>query len=149
MARFEFRLATLLRLREIHRDELRGRLAEAYQAEQLLAEQAQQVQIEIDALQASRRQQSQATALDVNRLLETQRYQSVLQAQQTTIQEQGRLLAEETEKRREALVEADRQVKVLVKLKQRQLKKHRQQLASNEVKILDEVASRRTEVKET
>ena len=149
MARFEFRLATLLKLREIHRDELRGRLAEAYRAEQVLAEQAQQLQNEIDTLQESRRQQSQATALDVNRLLETQRYQSLLQAQQTTIQEQGRLLAAETEKRREALVEADRQVKILVKLKDRQLKKHQRQLARNEIKILDEVASRRTEVKKT
>ncbi len=53
MASFQFRLATLLRLREAWRDERRTHLADAQRAEQLILERLAAID---DELSASRRQ---------------------------------------------------------------------------------------------
>ena len=82
-------------------------------------------------------------------LLETQRYQSVLRAQESTMQGQARLLATEVERRRQAIVEANREVRVLDNLEERQLSAHRQKLLQAEVKELDEIASRQVEANKT
>ncbi len=143
MAKFRFRLATLQKLREIQRDELRAKLAEAVQAQQILEEQLVQVATDIGNLQAMRRQAvTSGQQVNVEPLLEAQRYQGVLLAQQATMQEQTRLLTAEIERRRIAVVEADRQVKVLEKLHERKLDEFRQEQQRAEFKVLDEVAAR-------
>ena len=141
MAKFQFKLATLLKPRETHLDEMRAKLAEAYQAEELLAKQASAVQEEIETLKSTQRTHAQTMSTDVNSLLELQRYQTVLRSHQTTLQQQGELLSTETEKRRQTLVESDRQVKLLVKLRDRQLSSFHQRRSKTEVKSLDEIAS--------
>lgn len=143
MAKFRFRLATLQKLREIQRDELRSKLAEAVQAQQILEEQMAQVAAEIQEIQSYRRAGVTSQQLNVEQLLEAQRYQGVLAGQLTTMQEQNRLLAAEVERRRDVVVEADRQVKVLEKLRERKLEEHRHEQLRAETKVLDEVASRR------
>ena len=50
MAKFKFRLATLQRLREVRRDQERASLAEAFRAEQILAEHCAAVAAEQEAL---------------------------------------------------------------------------------------------------
>ena len=57
--------------------------------------------------------------LDVNRLLEAQRYELLLKAQSQELAKQAILLAAETERRRQMLVEADREVRVLELLDER------------------------------
>ncbi|MDZ4658923.1 MAG: flagellar export protein FliJ [Bythopirellula sp.] len=142
MAKFRFRLATLQKLREIQRDELRSKLAEAVQAHQILEEELAHVTTDIANLQAMRRQAVTSGQVNVEPLLEAQRYHGVLLAQQATMQEQTRLLTAEVERRRVAVVEADRQVKVLEKLHERKLDEFRQDQQRAEVKVLDEVAAR-------
>lgn len=142
MAKFRFRLATLQKLREIQRDELRAKLAEAVQAQQILEEQLAQVTVDIADLQALRRQEVTSGQVQVESLLQAQRYQGVLLAQQATMREQSRLLMAEVERRRVAVVEADRQVKVLEKLHERKLDEFRQDQQRAEFKVLDEVAAR-------
>ncbi len=116
MASKTFRLKTVQRLREADRDEARGRLAEAYRAFEMLAEQRAGVADEVtDALR------SQKTAFahpqtDINRAIEAQRFLAVLRAQQSTMEKQSGLLEAEIEKRRVALTEADRNVRLLEKL---------------------------------
>lgn len=141
MARFHFRLQTLRRLREIHRDEQRGRLATAYEAERILAGQRQSVAAEGVLLADSQRRMMQAGTLDVNQLLASQRYQLALEAQSRTLAEQASKLAEEVERRRQTLVEADREVRVLDKLEERQRQQHRETAQRAETKVLDEVAA--------
>ncbi len=148
MARFRFRLQTLRRLREIHRDEQRGRLATAYEAERILAEQRDALAAEGVALTHAQRQLMQQGALDVNQLLAAQRYQLALEAQSRTLAEQAAKLAEEVERRRLALVEADREVRVLDKLEERQRQQHRAHAQRAETKVLDEVGSLRWEAPE-
>lgn len=141
MAKYRFRLATLQKLRETHRDEMRARLAEAYEAERRLQQQIAEVQAE-----AGRQQESQKHCLeqrnpDVNQLLHTQRYQTLLRSQIATMQQQAKTIAVEIEKRRLAVVEADKQVRMLEKLHERQLAEHLLHQDQIEVKRLDEIAS--------
>jgi flagellar protein FliJ len=145
MAKFRFRLATLQKLREVHRDELRSKLAEAVQAQQILEEQSAQVAAEIANLESMRRKAVTSSSINVDSLLEAQRYQGVLIVQQTKMREQMRLLTAEVERRRAAVVEADRQVKVLEKLHERKLEEHRGERQRAETKVLDEVAARKGE----
>jgi flagellar export protein FliJ len=70
----------------------------------------------------------------------------VLRAQQAALKNQAELLAQEVERRRERLVESDRQVRVLDKLDERKRHEHRQAAERAEVKEFDEVASRTREV---
>jgi flagellar FliJ protein len=149
MAKFRFRLATLQKLREIQRDELRSKLAEAVQAQQILEEQLTQVANDIQILLEMRRSAVQSGTLHVDPLLEAQRYQGVLYAQQDKMREQIRLLSAEVERRRQALVEADRQVKVLEKLHERKLAEHHAKQLLAETKVLDEVAARNSGEVET
>src|SRR5688572_28135019 len=148
MARFRFRLQTLRRLREIYRDEQRGRLATAFKAERILNERREQVASELVGLSEARRRLMQQGSLDVNQLLASQRYQLSLEAQIRTLAEQAEKLAVEVERRRQALVEADREVRVLDKLEDRQRRQHRDAIARAETKTLDEVATTRWEVPE-
>jgi flagellar FliJ protein len=145
MPRFRFRLETLRRLREITRDELRSRLATAYEAERILADQRRAVDDETLALTDARRRAVQETPLNVSALLEAQRYQLALQAQARTLAEQAEKLAAEVERRRQAVVEADREVRVLDKLEERQRSQHNLAAGRAEAKRLDEVAAVRWE----
>jgi flagellar FliJ protein len=145
MARFNFRLQTLRRLREIHRDEQRGRLATAYEAERILAGQRESVVAETTSLVNSQRQLMQQGSLDVNGLLTSHRYRMELEAQLRSLAAQAANLAEEVERRRQSLVEADREVRVLDKLEERKRQQHREASLRAETKVLDEVASTRWE----
>ena len=140
MPRFRFRLETLRRLREIHRDEMRGRLAEAYAAEKILAEQRSKIDQELGEAAVIQRQLMSGGTLDVNQLLTTQRYQLLLEAQKRVLAEQAARLAVEAENRRLAVVEADRQVRVLDKLEDRKRREHDAARARAEMKQYDEIA---------
>ncbi len=149
MAKFRFRLATLRKLRESHRDELRGKLAEAYQAVQKLEEQQLAIADEILALQDVQRRATKGATTSVNSLLEAQRYQAVLRAQQSTLRDHSKVLSTEVERRRQNVIEADQQVRVLDKLNERQRLDHQQTLSRAEVRELDEIASRSKEVNQS
>lgn len=145
MPRFRFRLQTLQRLRETTRDELRGRLAEAFEAERILGEQRAAVAAEAAALAESQRRLMAGGAMDVTRLLESQRYQRLLEAQSRTLAEQAARLAAEVESRRQAVVEAERQVRVLAKLGERRRAQHRAAEQAAEARRQDEIATTRWE----
>jgi len=145
LKKFRFRLTTLRKLREARRDELRSKLAEAYHAAELLENQMRSVQDELLELQTAQRSAIVGTKTDVNGLLAAGRYQSVLRMQQSTMQDQIKLLATEVERRRQAVVEADIQVRILDKLEERQKAEHRKKLQQIEIKELDEIGSKKVE----
>ena len=145
MARFRFRLQTLRRIREIHRDEQRGRLATAFEAERILQQQRDALTAEAAEHLENQRRAMREGPIDVNWMLTTQRYQLGLEAQSKVLAEQAVRLAEEVERRRVTLVEADREVRVLDKLEERQRAQHKIGAIRAETKLLDEVASVRWE----
>ncbi len=140
MSKYRFRLETLQKLRSAQRDQLRGALADAYRAEQILADQRTSLRDEVAGLRESRRAALTAHTVDVNQVVEAQRYEMVLAAQQQLLSEQAHRLAVEVERRRLAVVEADRSVRVLEKLDERRRAEHRKQAERAEFKELDELA---------
>ncbi len=143
MATFKFRLATLLKLREAARTERRAHLAQAYQADALLESQQQQTTQMLLDLQADCRAASLPGEINVDRLLEAQRHETMLRAQRQQLQQQREAVAEEIERRRNALTEANREVKVLEKLRERQLQRHQAEESRRDIQRLDEVGQQR------
>ena len=144
MAKFQFRLATLLKLREAAREERRRQLAEAVQAEQVLHGRLRDADGQLHEL---RRRQVASTGpgrVQVDQVVQTQRYELVLQADRQVLASQHRLLAEEVERRRAALSVADREVRVLEKLRDRQMERQRSVLVRREIQEIDEYAGRPT-----
>ena len=140
MAKFTFRLAALLRLRESRRDECRAALAEAYRVDEVLARQFDSLVRELDALRTFCRLKASPGAVDIDRLVEAQRYELVARAQQRESPSSGRRWPPRSS-RRQTLVEADREVRVLDKLRERQAEQHRREEELQEAKRLDEVAT--------
>lgn len=144
MAKFKFRLATLLRLREATRDERRAELAEAYRADDLLREHLDRVGRELSWLQAQCRKVAGPGTVDVDRLVEAQRYEVTLRAQQGQLAGQREAVSAEIDRRRQTLLHADRDVRLLEKLREKQARRHHQEENRREIKELDEVAGQRT-----
>lgn len=149
MARPRFRLATLLRLREAARDERRAALAEAYRVDDVLARRAEELDQELARLRARMRRVAGPGKVDVDELLEAQRYELSLRAGRQRLDEQRGSVAEEIERRRELLGEANREVRVLEKLREKQARRYRDEQARREIKLLDETAQRRAALEET
>jgi flagellar FliJ protein len=147
MPSFKFRLTTMLRLREATRDERRGLLAQAYAAQQKLADQRHELERQMGEHRSAKLQGAKGR-LDVDRLLDANRYQLVLQAEMNVLTRQEAVLEAETEKRRQALVAADRDVRVLEKLRDKQYQRFLEQEAVLQGKQLDEIAGRRRELEE-
>ena len=143
MAKYRFRLETLQKVREANRDQQRASLAEAFRAEQVLAENRAQLAIEEQEVRALKRSATAGQYLDVNRLVEAQRYELVLKAQGQELAKQALLLAAETERRRQILVEADREVRALELLDERHQRAHAIEEQRSETKRLDEAATQR------
>jgi len=141
MDRFLFRLEPLLKLRQARRDECRAALAEALRVDEVLRKQLDGLARELEALREFCRRKSAPGGLDIDRLVEAQRYELVTRGQQQNVAQQRQTVAAEIERRRQALVEADREVHVLEKLRERQAEAHRREEELREIKRLDEVAS--------
>ena len=144
MARFKFRLATLLKLREAVRDERRAELAQAYRADDVLNKLLEQAQTELNALEDQCRKAAGPGTIDIDRLIEAQRYEIILKLQQRHLNEQRGRLAAEIERRRVALLAANREVRILEKLRERQLEQYNQAENRLDIKRLDEVARLQT-----
>jgi len=143
MAQFHFRLATLLKLRQSQRDERRLELAEALRAEDMVQEHFDAVRTEWEMLKRHCRKAAGPGAVDVDRLLEAQRYELTLRSRQQQLTEQLARLAEEIQRRHAALVNANREVKMLEKLRDQQAARHRHKENRIAIKQLDEIAQQR------
>ena len=138
---FHFRLQTLLRLRIAERDQRRAELAKAIRAEELLLEEEAKLQNQQAEAAQSARQLKSPGAADVDALLQTHRYELVLAARRRQLGAQVLQVQAETQRRRQVLVEADRQVRVLEKLRERQAAAYRQRAERLAVKQFDEIAA--------
>jgi flagellar protein FliJ len=140
MTKPRFRLTTLLRLRETVRDERRAELAESHRAEAELHRQLTRLRKEQAEIDDRRREAGRPGVVDLERLVETDNYLALLRDRQASVQERRQDVAAETERRREALVEADRDVQSLEKLRERHQRQDRQDAERQETKQLDEAA---------
>jgi flagellar FliJ protein len=143
MSKYQFRLSTLQKVREARRDRERAALAEAFRAEQVLAEHRAALMVEHALLRDMQRSATAGRYLDVNRLLEAQRYELVLKVRETELTQQQTAVAAETERRRQVLVEAERDLRALELLDERQRREHERNHERALAKHLDEAAIQR------
>jgi flagellar export protein FliJ len=135
-----FRLAALLRLRLAERDQRRLELAKALRAVHILQQQ------QAEAAQEQTQWLAQVRALlargpaDLDAILARYRYAAVVRARQQQLAAQLAEVEKEAQRRREALVEADRHVRVLEKLADRQAAAQQRQTLRREGMRLDEAA---------
>jgi flagellar protein FliJ len=149
MARFQFRLKALLAVREATRDERRAQLAEAQAEDRKLKERRAVLERELGNQRELFRSGTSPGRLDIDRLITANRYDLVLRRELHVVTEREQTLAAEIERRRETLVAADREVRVLEKLRARQHEQFRQQQSLVEAKQLDEVAAHVTRHEES
>jgi len=140
MSKFHFRLATLLRLRAATRDERRVQLGEAQQADVELQDRLAGLGAQQQRLQHECREAAGPGAVDLPRLIEAHHCATALRSQEAELERQRRELAVEIDRRRQALLEADRDVRTLEKLRENQSQVHRQCENRQEGKRLDEAA---------
>ena len=112
----KFRLATLLKIREQERD----MAAKALQDVRMAIEKLDNAQLEIE--QANRqmneaRKESSFGAINLHQILDAQRYQIVLAAQSAQIADHKGKLNQELERRQFALIQSQKAVKSLEKLR--------------------------------
>lgn len=139
---FRFRLQPILTLREQARDERRRELAQAYEAERILRERIGQMQAEIAATQERTRQSAGPGQVNVEDLVNSRRYELIVKSQAAAVETQLATVLEEIERRRQALQESDRDVKILEKLRERQSQQYAEVELRREAKSLDEAALR-------
>ena len=141
MPRFEFRLRSLLAVREAERAAARTHLAAAQtELEELVATRALR-QRELDEQRSWLRSRFAPGQIDPQRLAAASRYERVLLHELEALSAQQQALEVEIERRRFAVVEADREVRVLEKLRERKFEQYQRDQSLAEVKRFDEVAS--------
>ena len=146
MATFQFRLTTLLKLRENDRRQRQIELGQAMEAERIISSQAEAIAQEIVLAKEKVRAVSSPGEVLVDPLLELQRYTLHLRAQASVIAEQIARVRAEVERRRLMLVEADRQVRMLEKLRDKQSVAFRFDEQRREQKLLDEMGQKKTRI---
>ena len=142
MGKFRYRLAPLLKIRENIRSEKQAELAKAYQAAKIVEEQLERVNSEIAANADKGRQLLKQERLSVDSLLAFRRHEAYLLTQRNHAEGQLEQIKQEIERRRIALMEADREVKVLEKLREKAKLRHDHAEALADMKQMDEVAGR-------
>jgi flagellar export protein FliJ len=137
-------LASILKLRESTRDQRLAQLAEALAAADKLR--ARREQILADLAQVNRLQHGRMATGQINLdlLLGSSRYDAIMRAELAAIAAHESTLAEEIERRQQAVLAADREVRMLEKLRDKQRELHQAAQALAEMKELDEIAARQS-----
>jgi flagellar export protein FliJ len=140
MSKPHFRLATLLRLREMARDERRQRMTDAQRADAALEEELGQVELDERRLRTARREAAKPGAVDLARLAEADRYAESLRARKLEILQRRAEITLEIERLLREVVEADREVRTLETLRDHQAEALRIDEDRQASKRLDEAA---------
>jgi flagellar export protein FliJ len=137
---FRFRLQSVVRLRELDRDEAAEGLRQALQAKQILENQVSDIQIE-RSQQDELRLASKTGAINFQKMIDAQRYQVYLDSQKADLQRQISLIEQECERRRARLVKCEQAVRSLEKLELHQRTEWSSQQASKDQSTLDQWSS--------
>ena len=137
---FRFRLQSVVRLRERDRDEAAEALRQGLQAKQILENQVSDIQLE-RSQQDGLRLASKTGAVNFQKMIDAQRYQSYLDNQMADLQGQISLIDQECERRRARLVKCEQAVRSLEKLEMHQRTEWTALQASKDQNTLDQWSS--------
>jgi flagellar protein FliJ len=135
-----FRLGTLLKLNEHARDQRQRMLADALHADSLLQQRIDQVQMELDQVKQQTSELVKQSTINPDAWGDQQRYRWILQSQKVQLLDQQGNLQQEIERRKQALMESDREVKKLEKMRERDVEQQRQHQLMVQQKELDDLA---------
>jgi flagellar export protein FliJ len=144
MTAFQFRMATVLKLREATRDQKLAHLAEALAAEDKLRSRRMEINAELARLNGLQQGRTATGQINIDVLLSSSRYDAMLRAELATIAGHETTLAAEIQRRQHAVLAADRDVKMLEKLREKQREAYRAQESLVESKELDEIGARQS-----
>ena len=140
MSTYQFQLETVRRVRQSQRDELRGGLADAFRAAEVLAGEQARIEVELTELRRQMHQIASQSQLDVNHMLDMQRYELVLKGELQGVTDKVGLVDQEINRRRAAVVAAEQGVRALDVLERKGREQHRQEQERAENKQMDEIA---------
>jgi flagellar export protein FliJ len=135
-----FRFHTVLRQRLTVRDDARQRFAEIQTAEQRVADQIASLESRLAELRND--VSNGSGSVDIAQMCEANRYAEAMKAKRAKAHEHKLRLVEEVDAKRQALIEADREVKSLEKLRDNHEARESSEVRRQEGKLLDEVAMR-------
>lgn len=141
MSRFKFRFESIMRVRELARDEARKKVSEAQQAYQVLEGQLSDLGEDRKRLQAERGRRLTGQ-LSVASLLDHGRYDLQIEANQHTVKQQMGQIAEEIERRRQRLALAEQEYRKFEKLREIAEQEHAEGELKRWQAELDELAGR-------
>ena len=141
---FTFRLEPLISIRNNVLKECQAELAKAYHARSILEEALTEVEHQMAEGVSIVRSQTQAgQTVNVNDLLGFRRQEMFLQAQQNDLRQKIHIVDEEINRRRAAVAEANKELKVVEKLKEKRYEKYQEEENKAETKYMDEIAGHR------
>ena len=143
MQQFTFRLEHVARFRIGERDKRRGALAEAARVVGRLESERNQIRRELRALHDANREASRPGSLDTDYLRRASEFERQLWASQTRIDDRCQVARRHAESCRHALLDAERDVKALEKLRERQSQAHEMHATRVEVQRLEDATRRR------
>ena len=141
---FTFRLDPLITLRDNELKECQAELAKAYHARQMVEETRLKFEKDIEESLQSAREMMESGTIDVNFLLTLQDHKTYRTAQLAKIAEDLKQIDEEIERRRVLVVAANKELKIVEKLKEKRYEKYLEEENKAEMKILDEIAGNRS-----
>lgn len=140
---FKFRLEPLITIRDNVLKECQAELAKAYDARRILEEHLLTVEQQLsEGIETARNIMQPGKAVNVDFLLGLRRQEMYLLARQEDLKKKIQMVDEEIEVRRARVVEANKELKIVKKLKE---KRHEQYLESEkqeEAKEMNEIAGK-------
>ncbi|MDR1964037.1 MAG: flagellar export protein FliJ [Planctomycetaceae bacterium] len=140
---FQFRLEPLITIRDNVLKEKQGELAKAYEARRIAEEKKQELEQELSENVAAGRQRMTAGAIDIEFLLGLRRHEMYINAQMDVVQGHLRQIDEEIERRRIAVMEAHKELKIVEKLKEKRYERYQTEENRKEIIRMDETALRK------
>ncbi|MDR2344975.1 MAG: flagellar FliJ family protein [Planctomycetaceae bacterium] len=146
---FKFRLESLITIRDNILKERQSELAKAYDARKIVEETENKINTELqNNFEINRRKLQESGVLDVEYLLSLQRRNAYLNSQLNIIKHDLAQIDDEIERRKQAVIEAHTDMKIVEKLKEKKQNKYQQNELKKEIIAMDETATIRAARKE-
>ena len=137
---FTFRLEPLITLRDNELKECQAELAKAYHARRIVEETRLKFEKDLEESLQSAREMLESGTIDVTFLLTLQDHKTYRTAQLAKIAEDIKKIDEEVERRLALVVSANKELKIVEKLKEKRYEKYLEEENKAEMKFMDEIA---------
>ncbi|MCL2744878.1 MAG: flagellar export protein FliJ [Planctomycetaceae bacterium] len=141
---FKFQLEPLITIRNNELKKKQAELAKAYEARRRMEELGKKNEEEIaENLEAGRKMINAGGEISADYLMGLRRQEMFLQAQRKKIRENIAMIDEEIERRRAAVIEANKSLKMVERLKEGRYEKYLLEERRKETAAMDEAAAKR------